>query len=150
MKNEKLLSYRIPILVVLAVIFTALVIFFTPLRYTTFIEPTIQDVEPEEIYEKMQQNPEEYFFIDTRSPVEFKNIHADGSINIPLAQFYDKWRELPKTGKEIVLICTGGRQSGVGYFFLEHFGFTNIVRVSGGLQNWTSKDLPVTLLETVF
>ena len=45
--------------------------------------------------------------------------------------------------KEIVLICTGGRASGVGYSYLEHYGFSNIARIEGGINAWADARLPV-------
>lgn len=127
---------------------TALGIFFTPLRYSVLVEPSIQDVEPEKIYASMMKNPDGYLFIDVRSAAEYQKIHAKDSVNIPIHLLYDGWRGLPKTGKQIVLICGGGRLSGVAFFFLQHFGFTNIARVSGGIENWVSKNLPVVLRES--
>ena len=131
-----------------AVLATAFVIFFTPLRYTILVEPKVHEIEPDEIYAKMVQKPDYYLFVDVRPAADYKKVHAKGAINIPIALFYDEWREFPRTGKEIVLICGGGRLSGVAFFFLQHFGFTNIVRVSGGIENWLSKGLPVVLQET--
>ena len=130
------------------VLLTAFIIFFTPLRYTILIEPKVNEIEPDTIYAKMVEKPDNYLFIDVRPAADYQKLHAKGAVNIPIGLFYDKWREFPRTGKEIVLICGGGRLSGVAFFFLQHFGFTNIVRISGGIENWLSKGLPVVLQET--
>ncbi len=130
------------------VLVTALVIFFTPLRYTILIEPQIRNVEPDKIYADMTKDPGKYLFIDVRPAADYQKLHAKGAINVPIGTFFDKWQEFPRTGKEIVLICGGGRLAGVAFFFLQHFGFTNIVRVSGGIENWLSKNLPVVLQES--
>jgi len=142
------ISQRELVFFMVTVLLTAFIIFFTPLRYTILVEPKIKDADPEKIYMDMTQNPDNYLFIDVRTAADYKKLHAKGSINIPIAQFYDKWREFPRTGKEIVLICGGGRLSGVAFFFLQHFGFTNIVHVPGGIDNWVLKNLPVILQET--
>ncbi len=130
-----------------AVLLTAFIIFFTPLRYTILIEPHVREIDPQEIYTRMSQAPDKYLFIDVRPVTDYEKLHAKGAINIPIGLFYDKWREFPRSGKEIVLICGGGKLSGVAFFFLQHFGFTNIVRVSGGIENWLSENLPVVLQE---
>jgi len=135
------------LLIVLVTLAAFSVIFFTPLRYSTIIEPEISDLEPEKVHSLLKENPENYLFIDVRPKSDYDKLHAEGSSNTPIQFLYDKWRELPKSGKEIILICSGGRLSGVAFFFLQHFGFTNIHRVAGGLEAWALKDLPVVLLE---
>ena len=132
----------------IAVLLTAFTIFFTPLRYNILVEPKIKSVDPESIYVNMNLNPEKYLFIDVRSITDYQKLHAKGSVSIPIAQLYDKWRELPRRNQEIVLICGGGRLSGVAFFFLQHFGFNNIMHVTGGIDNWVLNNLPVVLQET--
>jgi rhodanese-related sulfurtransferase len=132
---------------ILAVVATASIIFFTPLRYNAFIEPDAHDVDPLEIHTNITEHPDRYLFVDVRPAADYQKMHATDSINIPIGSLYDTRQELPRSGKRIVLICTGGRLSGVAFFFLQHFGFTNIVRVSGGLENWVSEGLPVVLQE---
>lgn len=134
---------------VLAILLTAVSIYFTPLRYTPLIEPKIQDVESGEIHARIVENPDAYLFIDVRNESDYSKMHAEGSINIPIAKLYDMWhQELPRSGKEIVLICGRGKLAAVAFFFLQHFGFTNILRVSGGVEDWATKGLPVVLQET--
>lgn len=128
-----------------AVICSIFLILFTPFRYTILVEPTINDVAPQIVFNKIKDNPSNYLFIDVRQPSEYANAHAEGSINIPIQQLFSKWKDLPREGKEIVLICTGGSLSGVAFYFLQHFGFTNISRVEGGLQNWLANNLPIVL-----
>lgn len=121
---------------------TTVVVLLTPLRWTPLLEPRIDDVDPAEFYEEYRANPEQYIFIDVRPENAFRALHAAGSINMPLHTLYDERKLLPRRGKDIVLICSGGRASGVGYHYLEHFGFRNIRRVEGGIENWVLKKLP--------
>jgi rhodanese-related sulfurtransferase len=120
-------------------------IFVPALRYTPLWEPVIHNVDPSLIAEKMKANPDGYLFIDVRPQEMYQKLHAKGAQNIPIHLFYDKRTEFPKSGKEIVLICSGGRLAGVAYYFLEHFGFRNIMRVEGGVENWQAQGLPVVL-----
>lgn len=117
-------------------------VYFTPLKYNQLVEPKIHDVDPAVMAERMQANPEAYDFIDVRGPSDYANLHAVGSRNLPLYRMYFERHNLPKHGKTIVLICSGGVASGVAYSYLEHFGFRNIVRIDGGIETWQASGLP--------
>lgn len=128
---------------VATVLITVLAIYLTPLKWLNLIEPTIKDIEPTTFYNDYKNNKDKYVFIDVRSESAYNKVHAVGSINIPLHMMYDARHVLPKTGKEIVLICSEGRASGVAYSYLQHYGFFNIERVAGGIENWMAEGLPV-------
>lgn len=117
-------------------------VYLTPLKYSQLIEPTIHDVDAREIYEDMKTNPEKYDFIDVRGAADYDNLHAAGSRHIPLYRMYFERETLPKSGKTLVFICSGGVASGVAYMYLEHYGFKNMVRVDGGIENWQGFGLP--------
>ena len=117
-------------------------IYLTPLKHLNFIEPTIDDIAPQQFYEEYTKNPEGYIFVDVRDPVSYNALHAKNSISMPLHTLYDQRKVLPKHGKTIVLICTGGRASGVGYMYLQHYGFYNIMRIAGGIEQWVNEELP--------
>jgi len=120
-----------------------LLIYLTPLKWVNLVEPKIKDVLPTLFYNEYRKNPRQYIFIDVRPPEAYNQKHAEGSINIPLHLLYDERKNLPKTGKVIVLICSGGRASGVAYHYLEHFGFLNLLRISGGIEAWEAVGLPI-------
>lgn len=121
----------------------ACAIYLTPLRLIPVLEPVIEDVDARAIHERMQENPQEYVFLDVRPADVFKVLHAQGSQSAPLHTFYNLRKQLPKTGKTIVLICSGGLASGVAYSYLEHYGFFNVLRVEGGIEAWQAANLPV-------
>ncbi len=131
------------ITVAVAILATVAVVYLTPLKNLNIIEPRINDVDPTVLYNEYTKNPDNYVFIDVRPESAYSKLHAAGSINIPLHLLYDERRVLPKRGKTIVLICSGGRASGVGYSYLEHYGFLNLKRVEGGIENWQLQGLPV-------
>ena len=137
------MSYRIPLLVIATAVLTAAVVLLTPLRYIQIVEPSINDTDAEKFYADFSQNPDNYVFIDVRPADAFKKIHAQGSVSMPLHTLYDMRKVLPKHGKEVVLICSGGYASGVGYSYLEHYGFRNIARIEGGIEQWSLRGLPV-------
>ena len=127
----------------IAVLVTIFAIYLTPLKNLNLIEPRIDDINPQAFYDVYTQNPDKYVFIDVRPESAYDKLHAVGSINVPLHLLYDERRVLPKRGKTIVLICSGGRASGVGYGYLEHYGFLNLKRIEGGIENWQLQGLPV-------
>lgn len=126
------------------VLIAILAIYLTPLKHKNIIQPAIDDIDPSSFYTDFVENPEDYIFIDVRSESEYEDFHAQGSLNMPLHTLFDQRLNLPKSGKTIVLICTGGRASGVAYSYLEHFGFLNLKRIEGGVNAWHAADLPIT------
>src|SRR3989338_6072093 len=122
---------------------TLVAIYLTPLKWVTVIEPTIKDIDPVAFQSDFVKNSDRYIFIDVRSETAYNKVHAVGSINMPLHTLYDQRHVLPKNGKEIILICSGGRTSGVAYSYLQHYGFFNIKRIDGGIENWIAEGLPV-------
>ena len=134
---KKILPYVATALLTLAVIY------LTPLKWITVVEPTIRDIDPVAFQSDFAENGDQYIFIDVRSETSYNKVHAVGSINMPLHTLYDQRHVLPKKGKEIILICSGGRASGVAYSYLQHHGFFNIKRIEGGIENWIAEGLPV-------
>jgi rhodanese-related sulfurtransferase len=130
-------------IVVLSIFVTAGLIYLTPLKWINVIEPKVIDIDSSEFYDLYTQNPDRYIFIDVRSQSSYERNHARGSINVPLHMMYDYRHSLPKRGQEIILICSGGRASGVAYSYLQHYGFFNIKRIEGGIEEWEEKGLPV-------
>ena len=122
-KRNLIISY------ILVVIFTLSVVYLTPLKNSAIIEPTIHDVDPSAFVAEYKNNTNGYIFIDVRDVNSYNNLRAKGSISMPLHTLYDQRKNLPKTGKKIVLICSGGRASGVGYMYLQHYGYFNIARI---------------------
>ncbi len=127
---------------VTCVLITILVIYLSPLKNINIVEPSIRDIDPQEIYNRIQENPDHYIFIDVRPKQMYETEHAKGSMNVELHKFYFERKNLPKSGKEIILICTEGVASGVAYSYLEHYGFMNLYRVKEGIELWKKEDLP--------
>lgn len=129
---------------ILVAIVTLAIIYLTPLKNVNIIDPKFNDVEPTQFYSEYSQNPDKFLFIDVRDPAAYKYLHAKGSINMPLHTLYDQRAVLPKNSdKTIVLICSGGQASGVGFMYLQHYGFFNIARITGGIGKWVEDKLPV-------
>ncbi len=142
--NHILTKNKIAILAVFfAVIVTALAIYLTPLKHVNLISPMMKEVSPKEFYVDLVANPDDYIFIDVRSPSVYQAAHAKGAINIPIENLYDEHYTLPYRGKKIALICTTGRLAAIAYGYLENWGFRNLLHIQGGMQNWVYEDLPI-------
>jgi rhodanese-related sulfurtransferase len=125
-----------------AVVCTALVIYLTPLKHFNLIDPNPTDVAPQEFWDDYQKNPEKYLFIDVRDRTFYEKAHAQGAISQPIGTLFDLRHSFPKD-KTIAVICTSGRLAGVAYGFLEHWGYTNLIRLEGGMQRWSLAGLPL-------
>lgn len=136
-------TFQISLLIVVLLLTGVFLTLLTPLKNIAILTPTINDIDPVAFQAEYAENPDNYIFIDVRSPSAYNTLHAEGSISMPLHTLYDEHWNLPKTDKKIVLICSGGRAAGVGYHYLEHHGFFNIERIQGGIEGWQAAGLPV-------
>lgn len=73
------------------------------------------------------------FLVDVRTPSEFAEEHAKGSVNIPLdkvAQSLSKFKDK----KHIIVFCRSGMRSGQAKGILNQNGFNNVTN-AGAWQN---------------
>lgn len=124
-------------------VLTAAIIYFTPLKNLNLISPRMNDVDPAVFWKEYSAHPDHYLFIDVRNSTQYQAAHAKGAVNIPAATFYDQKSQFPRSGKEIVLMCGDGRLAAIAYGYLSYYGFLNLIRIAGGLENWTVEGLPV-------
>ncbi len=138
-KNQRILF------VIATMVCTALVIYLTPLKYFNLVSPTMREIDPAVFFEDFTTNPDKYLFVDVRSPGEYAAAHPKGAINIRIADLADPLvrSQLPRSGKQIVLTCTGGKLSAVAYGYLEHWGYRNLLHLTGGLEQWRVEGLPI-------
>lgn len=93
-----------------------------------------------------QQQEGKVELIDVRMPTEFREVHAQGAVNVPLdsldpasvAEAYANG-----SGKAICVICkSGGRSTKATQKFLDA-GIENVINVEGGTNAWVEAGLPV-------
>ncbi|MBE0636442.1 DUF1573 domain-containing protein [Candidatus Bipolaricaulota bacterium] len=80
-----------------------------------------------------------YVLIDVRTPEEHDAGHLLGSINVPLSEFeqnLDAWMPLFPTDVPLILYCKGGFRSAIAAEILFEAGFTNVVDLLGGMDEW--------------
>lgn len=84
--------------------------------------------------------------IDVRTPVEYREIHAEGAVNMPLDSIDPKAIAASRNGRgehPLYLICkSGNRSSKAAQKFIDA-GIENVVSVDGGTTAWANAGLPV-------
>lgn len=130
------------VLLIAIAIATALAIYLTPLKYIDLVPPPMHEVDPKAFYAEYQADPSNYIFIDVRTAQQYQVGHVQGSVNIPIGDLYTEHSTLPKGGKQIALICSNGYSAAVAYGYLQDWGFSNLIHITGGLQNWIAEGLP--------
>ena len=84
--------------------------------------------------------------IDVRTPVEFREVHADVARNVPLAVLDPKavLAERNCSGHQpLYIICRSGSRGQQACLQFLAAGFTQVINVEGGTHAWVDAGLPV-------
>lgn len=73
--------------------------------------------------------------LDVREPWEYRIVHLDDSVLIPMRQIPAAVDTLDRD-RETIVICHHGVRSRQVALYLERLGFTNVVNLSGGMDAW--------------
>lgn len=80
-------------------------------------------------------NDRKRFYLDVRTPAEFKGNHIKGFKNIPLQTLNRQLNQIPKD-KEVLVICQSGMRSKQAIKVLKKAGYSNVTEVRGGMNAW--------------
>ncbi len=80
-------------------------------------------------------NDRKRFYLDVRTPAEFKGNHIKGFKNIPLQTLNSQLNKIPKD-KEVLVICQSGMRSKQAIKVLKKAGYSNVTEVRGGMNAW--------------
>ncbi len=92
------------------------------------------------------KNGKNLAIIDVRTPVEFREMHAENARNVPLERLDPAAIMQNRTGctdEPVYLICRSGSR---GRQACERFlaaGFANVINIDGGTLAWAEAGLPV-------
>ncbi len=75
------------------------------------------------------------FLLDVRQPWEYDVCKLENSTSMPMSQIPVRLNELDQN-REIIVICHHGIRSRSVGRYLEQAGFTNIINLSGGVDQW--------------
>lgn len=95
----------------------------------------MRQISARELKSYLDETPEPPLLLDVREPWEFHTCHLEPSTHIPMGQLWGNYRELDPQ-QEIVVICHHGIRSQRVCFFLEQYGFSNVINLAGGLDAW--------------
>ncbi|MEW4569555.1 rhodanese-like domain-containing protein [Tautonia sp. JC769] len=105
----------------------------------------IATISPQALEERRKQG-KPVDLIDVRTPVEFREVHAEPARLVPLDQLEPRSVMDGRNGSReepLYLICrSGGRAQKAAETFVAA-GFENVVNVEGGTQAWEAAGLPV-------
>jgi rhodanese-related sulfurtransferase len=81
--------------------------------------------------------------VDVRETNEFEAVRLeDGVALVPLSQFGQRWQELPRD-RPLLMMCAAGGRSAAATAHLLRNGYTDVVNVAGGINDWQRHGLPV-------
>lgn len=78
--------------------------------------------------------------IDVRTPAEYREVHAEGAVLMPLDQLDPKALDATKP---VYLICEAGTRAARAAEKLRAAGFAEAIVVDGGTKRWIDAGLPV-------
>jgi len=89
-------------------------------------------------------NKENAAVVDIRLKKDFKTGHITNSINIPYADLDRRIGELEKyRNRPIIIVCNLGQTASGAVKKLNDAAFANVARLSGGITEWKTQNLPV-------
>ncbi|MEW4282316.1 rhodanese-like domain-containing protein [Priestia koreensis] len=96
---------------------------------------TYNKISTMELKQTYLKDKKEKFFLDVRTPGEFKGRSISGFKNISLQTLSGKLSQIPKN-KEIVVICQSGGRSAMACRMLKKAGYDRVTNVKGGMSAW--------------
>lgn len=92
----------------------------------------------------LMMNKDEAVIVDIREKKEFSEGRITGSLHMPFDSLKERSVELKKfQDKQIILVDKMGQHSGMAAKLLKTEGFENVARMSGGITEWKSLNLPL-------
>ena len=97
----------------------------------------MQQLNPTQLVEHLQQANTAPVLLDVREPDEFKICAIEGSVNIPLSRFPDVLQEYD-ADTAMVLICHHGMRSQQAGLFLAGHDYDKLINLVGGIDAWAN------------
>jgi rhodanese-related sulfurtransferase len=99
---------------------------------------TWEKINQEQMLEEMEKD--NMIIVDLRETELYTDFHIPGAINIPFAEFQERYRELENV-KRIVFVCHTGPMGDASSQFLLQNGYGDLANLRGGMAQWNG---PVT------
>lgn len=103
----------------------------------------VETISTDELQQRLQ-NDASFLLLDTslEADAEKFRIASPKRIYIPFEELYDRYREIPRD-KPIAVLCLKGTRAPTAVRFLTAKGFSKIVSVEGGIEQWIKEKKPV-------
>lgn len=105
----------------------------------------VTTIQPRELFERVKAG-ERIDLIDVRTPIEYREIHAEGSRLVPLDTLDPRELMAERNGsadRSLYVICKSGNRGQSACEKFRKAGFTEVVNVEGGTEAWAEAGLPV-------
>lgn len=93
------------------------------------------------VEEAYAQWEDDTFILDVRTVEEWEEHHIEGATLIPLDTLAGAVEQLPR-GQAIIVVCRSGNRSATGRDILLAAGFTDVVSMRGGMNDWLAANYP--------
>ena len=106
---------------------------------------SVQTITPREL-EDLRRQGRSVELIDVRTPVEYREVHADAARSVPLDGLDPRAVMEACNGTKhepLYLICRSGSRGSQACEVFHAAGFSNVVNVEGGTLAWEQAGLPV-------
>ncbi len=91
-----------------------------------------KNITAKEVVEEIEKN--DYFILDVRSSLEFRNGHLEDAINVDLEELDENILDLiPNKERKILVYCQSGNRSKIASERLISYGYTNVYNMMGGI-----------------
>jgi rhodanese-related sulfurtransferase len=77
--------------------------------------------------------------LDVRTPAETGLGIIPGAQIVPIETLEERYRDVAKTGKPLLVYCAGGSRSAAACEFLSQKGYDDLLNLTGGFQSWTGR-----------
>jgi adenylyltransferase/sulfurtransferase len=101
------------------------------------VRPEGDGVTVEELKARIDEQAD-FVLVDVREPFEHEICRIPGAQLIPMGEFAERYRELPKD-REVILHCKSGFRSARAAHFLKGRGFQDVHNLEGGILAWIDR-----------
>jgi molybdopterin/thiamine biosynthesis adenylyltransferase/rhodanese-related sulfurtransferase len=106
------------------------------------IRASIREVSPGEAAAIAEQSPSTAF-LDVREQTEWDEGYIPGAIHVPRGHLESRIEStLPNRDQPVVIYCAAGTRSALAAVTMIQMGYTDVVNMSGGFQQWKTMGLP--------
>jgi len=97
----------------------------------------MRELRPRQLKQCLQEQDPPPLLLDVREPWEFEICHLEGSMLIPMGNIPGALAEgLIDREQTIAVICHHGIRSRQVALYLEHFGYRDVINLTGGVEAW--------------